>query len=339
MNSARPVGDKAWNYLRPLPSAKPYILMDEISPGLYECVCLDGLPSKSTTNSDSPPNSFRTRDLFQKHPTEENWWKYVSRLDDRFTLINGEKVLPIPIEGRIRQEELVKEAIVFGERRSYPGVLIVKADSAACLGDAEYIETIWPAVEAANAQAESFSRIPKELVVVLPPDTQYPRTDKGTFIRVPFYHQFDKEIQTAYDNYENEDGGTLSLEGQELENWLLQQLKEQFDIELPSTEAEFFASGIDSLLCIQMWTLIKRKLDLGGRQAQLGQNVLYETGNISELARHLVALKMGQVDTVQDELKKMTDLVSKYSSVKAHVAGTAVNPEKDLVVSDSCTYF
>ncbi|KAJ0328345.1 hypothetical protein COL5a_005122 [Colletotrichum fioriniae] len=308
--------------------------MDEVSTGIYECVCLDGIPSKSTSNSDSPPNSFRTRDLFVKHPTQPDWWKYVSRLDDRFTLINGEKVLPIPIEGRIRQEEIVKEAIVFGEQRSYPGALIVKADNAAHLSYEDYVEAIWPAVEAANAKAESFSRIPRELLIVLPSDTQYPRTDKGTFIRAPFYQQFEKEIQSAYDRYENEDeGGSLSLEGQELEIWLLQQLKKQLGIDLPSSDTDFFASGVDSLHCIQMWSLIKRQVDLGGRQSQLGQNVLYESGNIRELSRYLVALRNGHIEAVRDELQSMQDLVAKYSSFSPHIAGAATKPDKHLVVS------
>ncbi|KAK1499486.1 hypothetical protein CCUS01_00211 [Colletotrichum cuscutae] len=266
------------------------------------------------------------------HGTQPDWWKYVSRLDDRFTLINGEKVLPIPFEGRIRQEEIAKEAKVFGEQRSYPGTLIVKADNAASLTDAEFVEAIWPAVEAANAKAESFSRIPRELIIVLPSETQYPRTDKGTFIRAPFYQQFEKEIQIAYDRYENEEeGGRLSLVGQELEIWLLQQLKKQLGIDLPSADADFFASGVDSLHCIQMWSLIKREVDLGGRQSYLGQNVLYESGNIRKLSEHLVALRNGQVEAVQDELREMQDLVAKSSSITPHVACTAPKPEKHLV--------
>ncbi|KAJ0356303.1 hypothetical protein COL154_005506 [Colletotrichum chrysophilum] len=339
MNSVRPAGDKAWNYMRPLAVAKPYILMDEISPGIFECVCLDGWPSKSTNNSNDPPNSFRTRDLFTRHPTQPDMWKYISRLDDRFTLINGEKVLPIPIEGRIRLEQIVKEAIVFGEQRDYPGVLIVKADSVADMPDEQFLEEIWPAVEAANAQAESFSRIPKELVVILPSDAEYPKTDKGTFIRVPFYRKFEKEIQAAYDGYENDNdkGSSLSLEGADLENWLFQQLNEKSENALSSVEADFFASGIDSLLCIQTWSLIKRKLDLGGRQGQLGQNVLYETGNIKQLARHLEGLKSGREDAVKDELEKMEELIAKYSSFKIHVPGSAPKPGKDLVLVTGVT--
>jgi len=111
--------------LRPIAD---HVLMDEIAPGVFECVALDGLPSKGPSNSSQPLNSFRTRDLFTRHPdpNKSNFYKYLSRLDDRITLINGEKVLPIPIEGRIRQHQLVKEAAMFGVGRSFPGLLVFK---------------------------------------------------------------------------------------------------------------------------------------------------------------------------------------------------------------------
>ncbi|KAF4969423.1 hypothetical protein FSARC_3354 [Fusarium sarcochroum] len=337
--SGRPEGDKAWNYIRVLPPAEPYTLFDEVAPGLFECVALDGLPSKSTTNSDNPPGSFRTRDLFTQHPTRPTLWKFACRLDDRFTLINGEKVLPIPIEGRIRQEEIVKEAIVFGDGRTYPGILIVKADRVADMPDQEFLDAIWPSVEDANSRAESFSRIPKELVVIVQANASYPRTDKGTFIRVPTYHQFEKEIEAAYNIYEGQgdESGSLTLEGKELEDYLLQQLKAKCGAELESSEADFFASGVDSLQCIQMWSLIKRELDLGGRQSELGQNVLYETGNVKLLARQLERLRSGAGDEAQDQLKVMEGLVEKYSSFNPHVAGSAPQPEKELVLLSGVT--
>ncbi|KAM0338324.1 hypothetical protein ACHAPU_011376 [Fusarium lateritium] len=337
--SARPEGDKAWNYIRVLPPAEPYTVFDEVAPGLFECVVLDGLPSKSTTNSDDPPGSFRTRDLFSQHPTRPTLWKFACRLDDRFTLINGEKVLPIPIEGRIRQEEIVKEAIVFGDGKTYPGILIVKADRVADMPDEEFLDAIWPSVEDANSRAESFSRIPRELVVIVSADASYPRTDKGTFIRVPTYHQFEKEIEAAYNVYEGQgdQAGSLSLEGQELEGYLLEQLKNKCGVELESSEADFFASGVDSLQCIQMWSLIKREIDLGGRQSELGQNVLYETGNVKLLARQIERLRTGAGNEGQDQLAIMEKLVEKYSSFKPHVAGSAPQPEKELILLTGVT--
>ncbi|KAI0870096.1 hypothetical protein GGS24DRAFT_123597 [Hypoxylon argillaceum] len=335
MNSVRPPGDRYWNYLRLLAPARPFVLMDEITPGLYECVALNGLKSKSTVNSDNPPGSFRTGDLFTPHPTEPGLWKYVCRLDDRFTLINGEKVLPISIEGRIRQEECVREAVVFGEGKSYPGALVFRADAAAHMSDEEFLEVVWPAVESANSRAETFSRIPKELVVVLPADATFPRTDKGTFIRVPTYRQFEREIEAAYEQFENEKGGTLSLSGQELEDFLLRRLKDRLAIEL-SADDEFFALGVDSLQCIQMWNLIKKELDLGGNGPKLSQNVLYESGNVRALARHLERLRSGE-ESSTDELSKMQELIDAYSSFEPHVAGDAPRPDNEVVLLTGVT--
>lgn len=336
--SVRPAGDHAWNYLRLLPQVKEYVLMDEIAPGIFECVALDGLKSKNTINSDDPPRSFRTRDLFVRHPTNPDFWRFVSRLDDRLTLTNGEKVLPIPIEGRIRQEGLVKEAVVFGDGKSLPGILIVKADSASELSDVDFLEQIWPAVEDANSRAESFSRIPRELVVVLPADVSYAKTDKGTFIRAQVYLRFKDLIEAAYARFEGggDDAGTVALPLPELETYLLQKFRENLSIKLSATD-DFFALGIDSLQCMKMWSLMKKELDLGGRQSQLGQNILYETGNVQALARYIDGLRTGKVEDAKDTHQIMRELVSKHSSFKAYSEEYRTTPRTETVVLTGVT--
>jgi hypothetical protein len=319
MTSVRPTGDTAWNYLRILPQVQRWVLMDEITPGIHECVALDGLRSKSTINSQDPPNSFRTKDLFTPHPVHKNWWKFVSRLDDRLTLVNGEKILPIPIEGRIRQEGSVKEAVVFGDGKSVPGILVVKSDTASSVADADYLRDIWPAIEGANSRAESFSRIPQELVVILPSDSTYAMTDKGTFIRAQVYTKFAAQIEAAYANFENDTtntGGSIALPIPKLEVYLSKRFSESLGVDLPSPETDFFAYGVDSLQCMKMWSLMKKELDLGGRHAELGQNVLYETGNVAKLAKYLYRLRIGDTESASDHEQFMKDLIAKYSLVK-----------------------
>jgi hypothetical protein len=308
--------------------------MDEIGPNVYECVALDGLKSKSTVNSDNPPRSFRTRDLFARHPTRPNLWKYLSRLDDRLTLTLGEKVLPIPIESHIRQETIVKEAVVFGEGKSVPGILIIKADTAEDMEDHDYLDTLWSTVEDANSRAEAFSRIPKELVILLPSDTIYPRTDKGTFIRAQVYEQFKKEIENAYTEFSHGKGGSLMLSQDELECYLREQFLINLGVELPSIDTDFFSFGIDSLQCIKMWNFMKKTLDLGEHQAELGQNVLYETGSLKALVRHLDRLRTGRSVGEKDEYQVMKDMIAKYSKFDPVVRRDAQRPLKEGVVSD-----
>jgi hypothetical protein len=335
MTSFRPEGDKNWDYQRILDSTRPYIRMKEISPGFYECIVLDGLKSKVVSNSDDPPNSFHTRDMFIAHPTIPEAYKYLGRLDDRVTLMNGEKVLPLPIEGRVRKEELVQEAVVFGVGKVVPGIIVFRSEKSKGLSNEEFLERIWPAVQDANSRAEAFSQISKEMVVLVPEGEDYPRTEKGTFIRPQIYKKYERLIEAAYDAFENGQAGTLVLDIPQLEEFILTHFREDLGVTLESSQSDFFAAGVDSLQAIKMWGWLKRELDLGGQQALLSQNIVYEKPNAAELARHLYAMRTGAQSDSQDVTEVMKELVEKYSLFKDHVPGDLPQPEDNVVVSST----
>ncbi|CAD0107259.1 unnamed protein product [Aureobasidium uvarum] len=336
MTSFRSAEDPEWNYCRLNPPVSEHVLMDEIAPGVFECVALESLKTRVAVNSDNPPNSFRSRDLFAPHPTRPNLWKYLSRLDDRLTLVNGEKVLPLPIEGRIRQDRLVQEAAVFGIGRSVPGVIIFRSHDAKDMSDDEFFEAVWPAVKDANARAESFSRVPKELVILVAADTEYPKTDKGTFIRAKIYAQLKEEIETKYSDFENGCLGDLILEEPELERWLLTEFKKELGVSL-DIDADFYQAGIDSLQSTRMWSSIKKQIDLGGNHASLSRNVLYETANVRGLAQHLYSMRVGEKKTQEDEITVMEQLISKYSTFGRHEPRETIADTKDVVLLTGAT--
>ncbi|KAJ6151595.1 hypothetical protein N7470_007192 [Penicillium chermesinum] len=325
------------------PPVADFTLMDEISPGVFECVGLDGLPSKGPSNSKppysekNPANSFRTADLFTRHPDprKSNFYKYLSRLDDRITLVNGEKVLPIPIEGRVREEELVGDCVVFGFQRTVPGALIFRAPGkAAHLSDEEFLERIWPAIEAANSRAESFSQIPKELVVVKGADVTYPRTDKGTCIRAQVYQQFDEDIKAAYAAFEGsgEAIGSLALSIPELETWLMCRFHDDLDVPLESVDADIFSAGVDSLQTTRIWRSIVRDIDLGDQGKSLSQNIVFEKGSIRALARHLYQMRNGEETDQEDEVPVMRELIEKYSRFAHHIPTLQHQPAAESVL-------
>lgn len=49
-----------------------------------------------------PDGSYATKDLFLRHPENEDWYKYIGRLDDTLVHILGEKTNPVPMELCIR---------------------------------------------------------------------------------------------------------------------------------------------------------------------------------------------------------------------------------------------
>jgi long-subunit acyl-CoA synthetase (AMP-forming) len=170
---------------------------------ICECVVLDGHRGKLMSNSNDPPNSWHTKDLFIAHPTIPNAWKFVGRADDRVTLTNGEKVLPLPIEGRIQQDPLVKEAVVFGVDRPVPGLLLFRAKTAEGLSDDEFLDHVWPAIQDANSRAEGFSQISRDLVAIIPEEVDCPSTDKSSIKRAAVYRDFAAVIDNVYARLED----------------------------------------------------------------------------------------------------------------------------------------
>ena len=326
MTSFRPVEDKAWNYVRPLPGIQPYIQMVLRAPNTFECVALDGLPSKVTSNCDDPPNSFRTSDLFSPHPTIPNAWKYLGRLDDRVTLVNGEKVLPLPYEHQIRENELVREACIFGIGKALPGLIIIPSENAAGMRNDQLLEKLWPVVQAANSKVESFSQISPEMVEILDIGADYPCTDKGTMIRAAFYKKYEDLINSIYHRFETPATGNFEtgilLGHTELKAYLANIFVNKLGFIGINYETDFFEAGVDSLQAITARGILMRELDLGGKT--LGQNVIFEYPNILSLADHLHSLRTGQEMSRVDDIEIMKELTQKYSTFKRHTPGLDV---------------
>ena len=314
MNSSRPKGDNAWDYMRPLPSAKPYVHMRPVSGSSYELVILDGLKSKTVSNSHDPPNSYHTGDLFISHPTIPCAWKYIGRIDDRIILVNGEKVLPLAIEGCIRQSAAVREAVVVGADRDVPGLLVFRSSNAEDLLDDAFITAIWPFVEEANSRADQFSQISRETIIPCPANMDYPRTDKGTIIRAQVYRAFAIQIAAMYERLQGNRQGGRWLSEEELQMFLITVINNSLGIHLEFLESDFFLSGLNSLKAIHLASHIKKEIYLQGKSETVNQNMIYACRNVRRLARSLYALQIGQEDmNDKNELDLVEKMIQRYS--------------------------
>lgn len=327
---SRPKGDPYWNYLRFFDNFQPFTWMKPISDSLYEAVYLQGHPSKTSSNSNDPPGSYHSRDVFTSHPTIPGRWKYVTRLDDRVNLVNGEKVLPLPIEGTINQDPLVQEAVVVGVGKTVPGLMVFRAEEAKDLSDDEYLHTIWPSIDDANSRAEQFSQISREMVVVLPHTAPCPRTDKGSLIRAQAYTQYAEVIENMYTNLEQAADGTLELDLPGTEDHLTRLVQGELGLSLSSATADLFADGVDSLKAIHLRRLVLRDFKIPGNNV-LGQNVVFETGSIDRLAEYIHNLQNGKQITIEDEVSSMSGMIEKYSSFQQHTPNFRSTSKKAAV--------
>ena len=311
----REEGDDTWDYVRIYPNVRDSIHFDPIGNGLYEAVYLQSHPglAPGIANSDNPaPGSWRSKDVFAPHPSIPDVWKYVTRIDDRITLENGEKVLPLPMEGRIRQDDLVREAVVVGVDKSIPGLLIFRSSDQ--LSAQELLDAVWPSIEDANSRAESFSQITKDMIALLPANVEYPKTDKGSIIRAQVYEKFVDYIDEMYHNLEGDQEGDLELDLAGIESFLKDTYEDVVGSTLESLDTDLFNAGVDSLKAIQMRRMIQKTLHLGGNH--LSSNVIYEYGNLETLAKYLFSLSPGghNVGGNEDKTQIMKGLIEKYSS-------------------------
>ncbi|OAP65522.1 hypothetical protein AYL99_01494 [Fonsecaea erecta] len=318
MDSMRSRDDKDWSYMSVFPAAKPFVMMRPLGAQSYELVVLDGLKSKTATNSDDPPNSFHTRDTFAAHPTKPDRWKYTGRLDDRVTLTNGEKVLPSVMEGRLRQHPLIREAVVFGIGRALPGVLLFRSSPAAAMSDEEYVEHVWPFVDEANSKVESFACISREMILPIGAEVDYPQTDKGTIIRAQVYKAFERIIDDKYEALNLNAKGDLRLNHHDTERLILDSFKKEGSIELLSADTDFFSAGVDSLQATKMAASLRGKLYLPSAKA-LTPNTIFEHATAARLARYLVGLQDGREREDEDEVDVMERMIEKYSTLSTFV--------------------
>ena len=183
--------------------------------------------------------------------------------------MNGEKALPLPIEGTIHQHRLVMEAVVFGIGRAIPGLLIFRSQATKELGDRDFTDSVWPTVEAANRVAEGFSPIEKDMMVPMPAEVSIPITDRGSIIRAQVYSTFEKEVEGAYIRIEQREEGTTRMDGAELETHLLKLGQQIIGPQLSDPKDNLFTLGMNSLQAIQMRGSIVRDLYLGGNGRKL----------------------------------------------------------------------
>ncbi|CAG8107562.1 unnamed protein product [Penicillium olsonii] len=318
MTSFRDRSDLDWDYVRPGPSLLPYLRWEEQSTGIYELCVLEGWPSKVASNR--PDNSYATKDLFEKHPTTPNAWRYYARQDDTLVLENGEKANPLVIEGVARNNSNVAEAIAFGANKPRLGMFVVASDSCNAKTNEELVDMIFPAIEKCNAESPAYAYMSRDMIHVLPSDAVYRKTDKGTVIRSAFYRDYQSQIDHIYDVEVAE--GERVCEGDELIDLLRQQLLEVAPALEPASvedQTDIFSLGIDSLQSIRLRTMILKTLYLGGQK--LSQNFVFENPSLRAMADALTCIRLGQAP--KEELtveQRMSALIERYSAnFESHV--------------------
>ncbi|KAF4573087.1 putative NRPS-like protein biosynthetic cluster [Pleurotus pulmonarius] len=275
---------------------------------------------------------YATSDLYQRHPTHPRLLKHCGRVDDVIVLSNGEKTLSRAIEVPIEADPLVQNAIVFGSGRAHNGVLIVPTTEASFdPRDAEKLvqfrDDIWPSVEVANSVNPTHSRIWKEMLLVVSPDTALPRTDKGSLKRKLVLELYKDQIDELYAAVEDAASAKSPplpgiLTAHTFTTYFTRLVNEAMNKAVQPTE-DVFELGMDSLKAIFVRNSLLSSLKKDDRTknvvGNVPQNFVFSNTTIEQMANALALLletghleETGQ-ESAEEHARMVNEMVAKYT--------------------------
>ncbi|KAF3769380.1 hypothetical protein M406DRAFT_96027 [Cryphonectria parasitica EP155] len=311
------LSSKDWRYVRFHPSVGA--VFDPISDDTYELVIRrdETLAQVSfTIRGQEGLKEYRTKDLFQPHPTVPDAWCWRSRSDDIIVLLNGEKTNPVSMEQHIvaHNHELAA-VLVVGTRRFQTALLIEPAALAergplSTSEQAALIERVWPSVQEANAVAPAHARVEKALILVL--DRPVLRAGKGTIQRASSVEQFSAEIEALYANAdvitddENRPGEASwdLTDAASIARFIQETVSDVTGWPAPDqaeTAETFFDRGMDSLMALQLVRRLRHSL----QRPELSLSTVYSNPTVSQLSHAITAHKTGQEDSDASQLEPM----------------------------------
>ncbi len=341
MSSHRDYGsDKGWRFLRnKTPSALQFEARDD---GLAELVVHPEWPFMAKTTRDD--GSFETSDVFQPHETTQDAWRYHSRSDSQLTLVTGKKFDPAPLEDALLASDagrtLFQDVLIFGTGRPFPGAILFRSSGADDLTREQLLGTIWPDVNALNADGPPHTRLAATMLVFMPSSSSpLERSSKGTILRNKAERRYSAEIDKAYanvDDYPSEE----YVDDDDIPSAISKIIQEEAGDKCQNIpqDADLFNAGVDSMACQHIRTRLQSKITSRSEQ-QLPLEVVYDCRTIGKLSHYLVNFRRGKSSKPEDEISMMEELVSAFSQFLHNTTkqGAERKFKKEVVVLTGAT--
>ncbi|XDG08472.1 hypothetical protein ABKA04_008087 [Annulohypoxylon sp. FPYF3050] len=234
---------------------------------------------------------YRTKDLFTRHPTKPQLYKYYGRKDDIIVLANGEKFNPLPLEMKIQGHPLLKGAVVVGSRRTQTALLVEPKEPLDEEGRARLIKQLWPFVEESNAVASGQGRIHPGQIICAVQEKPFARTSKGTVVRKLSEEIYKDEIEELYSSQQNR---VQIVELGEASKYdlpaVVRFVRAVFATSFPAASTideneDFFTHGLDSIQTVAIVTSLKRSLQKHSESLSwVSPKVIFYNSNIADMS-------------------------------------------------------
>lgn len=270
---------------------------------------------------------YEPHDLFSKHPSKPNLWRYEGRADDLIVFSNGEKFNPGGMEETLRSHPEVAFALVVGQARFQPAALIqLRGDRTLSKDDEkEMLHSLTPWIKKANDAAPGYGKLQQELIGFTKPEKPLLVTPKGTIKRAASARAFEHEIDQLYADAEvfATSISAVRLDARDLpalENAILESLIAILGLQDLKSDQDVFAVGMDSLHVMNLVRQLKASFsgEEGGIAAHLiTPKLIYSNPSATKLAHALHGLAAQGEDADEalekERIKAMEDTLARYS--------------------------
>ena len=314
-----------WSYMEFHPSNK--MRFDAAEDDAFELVVFadESTIDFSALNHNMPGVAeWHTKDLFRRHPSKRNLWSFYGRKDDIIVLSSGEKFNPVPMETLLVGDHSVSGALVIGQGRSRPALLIEPTPESA-KNRARVIDSVWDKIEEANKALPKFARIIRSTVMLASHEKPMIRAAKGTVVRKLTEAVYSGEVDRLYSEFDNatKDAGLPDIEAltytfQSVINLLRAIIRRVSpDLEL-SDQDNLYLAGIDSLQSMEAVSLLRSSIRKQRPEADLSWltvDKMYINPSIQQLGELVFNfLNHGKILEQQDRLSEMEQVLQHYTS-------------------------
>lgn len=283
-------------------------------------------------------DDWHTKDLFRRHPSKPDLWKFHSRLDDIIVLSNGLKFNPVYSETAIGTHPLLSGALIVGQGR-FLAALLIEPKEGTSKTAIDLIEAIWPAVQKANDRAPAYGRIIRSMILVASEEKRFERAGKGTVIRGMTTTQFATEIDALYSGENTTAHGPKLTAAHDLDSireYVRACIQMSFSLAELHDDQDLYVSGLDSLKTIEIAALLKAGVKDSDVTWVLPQ-LIYANPTIDRVANILFENLSGSTGATEgrangtgsDRKEKMTSTVDEFTrNLEKRSFGNAPLPRK-----------
>ncbi|KAJ5727944.1 hypothetical protein N7493_005764 [Penicillium malachiteum] len=283
-------------------------------------------------------SEWRTKDLFEKHPTKPGLWRHIGRLDDWLVFSNGEKTNPAAFEKAMEGHPWVQGALVLGSGQFQAGLIIEPRPDHKATDEKAFIDEIWPLVQRANDECPAYAKVWQSMIILSDPDKPFKRADKGSVLRKMTCNLYESEISELFkgqDGSSSHEPGAIDAltDFENIKAVVRTALKtcQTSSGRISADNNDIFDGGLDSLSVLRMSKIISAACRVTSASQVCPPRLIYNNPTIEQISR---ALQQNITGNGHSRINPSPEVMSREEQISAmihkYTKSLSTNPIADM---------